>query len=255
MLRYYVPEHKGERLFEVILEPSVPTVDKLMKSTDMGAGEIKTILGKCNKVAVGKPIFKRITSEDIDKEKGVIDEIKRMLPDYDFHQLSLSCTIEPDPDCIFTWVTFGVELMAISESSESGEKAIAWSIFPDELLTEIKYERVVELSPELTIGLATVKVGGKLGSRTTKQSFIAYEPQIYSSGFRRPTMAWTFKATKAKGIWGDKKDLLSIVRVPKDNKLKGKFKLGAEVKLKNRLIPLSKRRDDRIVDEEYDLSV
>ena len=98
------------------------------------------------------------------------------------------------------------------------------------------------------------KVGGKLGSRTTKQSFIAYEQQIYASGFRRPEMAWHFKATEEKGIWGDKKDLLAIVRAPKDNKLKGKFILGAEVKLKNRLIPLSRRRNDRIVDEEYDLS-
>lgn len=254
MIRYYIPEHKGEHLFEVILEPSVPTVDKLMKSTDMSAGEIKTILGKCNKVAVGKPIFKRVTLKDIDKEKEVTDEIKRMLPYYDFHQLSLSCTIEPDPDCIFTWVRFGVELIAISDSSESDEKAIVWSIFPEELSSETKYERIVELSPELTIGLATVKAGGKLGSRTTKQSFIVYEPQIYASGFRRPEMAWNFKATKEKGIWGDKSDLLLVVRVPKDNKLRGRFKLGAEVKLRNRLIPLSRRRDDRIVDKEYDLS-
>lgn len=253
MITLNIPEYTGERLFETMLEPSVPTVDKLIKGTDMGAGEIRTLLGKRNKIAVGKPIFQKIASEDIDKERKITDEIKRMLPDYDFHWLSLSCSIEPDPDCTFSWVRFGVQLTAKSESGESAEKAIAWSIFPEELLSEINYERVVELSPELTLELATVKVGGKLGSRTTKQSFIAYEPKIYSFGFRRPKMAWNFKSTKEKGIWGDKKDLLLVVRAPKDSKIKGRFLLGAEVKSKMGFIALSKR-EDRVVDDEYILS-
>ena len=256
MIRYHIPEHKGERLFEAILEPSAPTIIKLIKSRDVGAGQIETIQGKLNKVAVGTPIFARIAPEDIGKQGQLTDEIKRMFLDYDFHWLSLSCSIEPDPDCIFTWVRFGVELLTMPEFSTHDEKAIAWSIFPEELSSEIKCERIVQLSPELTLELATVKAGGKLGSRTTKESFTVYEPQIYASGFRRSQMAWNFKATEQKGVWGDKRDLLLTVRAPKGSRLKGRFIIGAEVRFnigKWIRVPLFKR-EDRVVDDLYDLS-
>lgn len=257
MLKLDIPESSGEPLFEATLEPAVTAVDKLVKSRDIGEGDIITVQGKVNKVAVGEPYHENLISRYIAEDKEISHEIKQMLPNYDFHFVSLSCSFLPDPACRFTWVRFGVKLSARLKSGEQHkEKPIAWSIFPDEILSEIKYMREVILTPELTLKSGVANVGMKLFDVKTQQSFIAYEPQILSFGIRRSSMSWDFKTTKEKGIWGNKKDLLLIVRAPKNSEIKGRFLLAAEVKFHIGRwipIPLSKRKD-KLVDNEYDLS-
>ena len=257
MLKLTIPLSGDETLFEATLEPTTPAVDKLVKRKDIGEGEIITVQGKENKVAVGEAYYENLISRHIAEDKEISHEIKQMLPNYDFHFVSLSCSFLPDPDCRFVWARFGVELSARSKSGERlEEKPIAWSIFPDELLSEVKYMREVVLSPELTLKSGAANVGMKLFDVKTQQSFIAYEPQIFAFGIRRSSMSWNFKTTKEKGIWGNKKDLLLIVRAPKNSKIKGRFLLAAEVKFNIGRwipIPLSKRKD-KLVDDEYYLS-
>jgi len=257
MLKINIPELGDEPLFEAALEPTASAVDKLAKSKEVGEGEITTIKGKRNKIAVGVPFFENLVSRHIAEDKEISHEIEQMLPNYDFHLVSLSCSFLPDPDCRLTWARFGVELSARLKSGETHEeKPIAWSIFPDELLNEVKYEREVTLTPELTLTPGAGNIGMRLFDVRKRQNYIKYEPQIFACGIRRSSMSWNFEATKEKGIWGNKKDLLLIVRAPKNSRIKGRFLLGAEVGYNiGRWIPIPLfKRKDKVVDEEYDLS-
>lgn len=246
-----------ENLFEVILEPTAPVIGKLVK--EVGEGEITTVLGKRNKVAVGVPYYENFISRLVEEKEEIPREIEKMSENYDFHFVSLSCSFLPDNNCRFVWARFGVELSARSKSGKAlDEKPIAYYMFPDEVLSAVRYKRVVNLESGLKLDLNVVNAGIESGSGESSD-FVVYEPQIFAFGIRRSNVAWDFKSTKEKGIWGNKTDLIQVVHAPKNSKVKGRFLLGAEVEVvigKQRPIrvPLSKRRDDRIVDAEYDLS-
>ncbi|HWQ96205.1 MAG TPA: hypothetical protein VN368_02415 [Candidatus Methylomirabilis sp.] len=254
MLKITIPQSKGI-LFEANLEPIASEIDKLRKN--MSEGEINAIFGKKNKVAVGVPYYENLISRYIDENKEIAHEVKKMMNDYDFHYVSLSCSFLPDSDCRFIWARFGVELSAISKSGEAfKEKPIAYYMFPDEVLNERKYKRDMNLEPELKIKLFEVAETGMKTGVSESSEFVVYEPQIFAYGIRRPSVSWNFKSTREKGIWGNKY-LLLIVRSPKNSKVRGKFLLGAEVESyigKWVRILIAKRKDNKIVNVCYDLS-
>lgn len=254
MLKLSIAKSK-DVLFEAILEPNVSKVNKLLKDT--GESEINTVLCKENKVAVGIPYYENLISRLIEMKKEIPHEIRKMLDNYDFHFVSLSCSFLPDSNCKFVWARFGVELSAKSRSGEPLlEKPIAYDMFPIEILSELKYKGEVYFGPELKLKLLDVVDTGIKYEVSESNEFIVYEPQIITYGIRRPHAIWDFKSTKEKGIWGNK-DLFLIVRAPKNSMLKGRFLLGAEVKpyIGDWLpIPFAKRKDDKAVDAEYDLS-
>jgi hypothetical protein len=254
MLKLPIPQSKGI-LFEAILEPTAFEVDKLQK--DMGEGIIKTIRGKENKVAVGVPYYENLILRFIEMKEEIPHEIKNMSKDYDFHFVSLSCSFLPDRSCRFVWARFGVELSVSSKSGEPlQEKPIAHDMFPDEVLSERKYRREANFGPELKLRLSDVVDTGMKFGVSESSELVIYEPQIFAFGVRRPSVAWDFKSTKQRGIWGNK-DLFLIIRAPKNSKVRGRFLLGAEVESyigEWIRIPLAKRKDDKVVDAKYDLS-
>jgi hypothetical protein len=75
---------------------------------------------------------------------------------------------------------------------------------------------------------------------------------MFAFGINRSNVAWDFTSTEGKGIWGNNRDLLLVVRSPKDSVICGRFLLGADVEFKVMKVPVSKR-EDGIVDVEYDL--
>lgn len=263
MFRLSIPQLGDEALFEATLESTASAVDKLVTRKDMGEGEINTVLGKKNKVAVGVPYYENLISRLIEEKEEIPHEIKQMIDDYDFHFVSLSCSFLPDSKCRFIWARFGVELGASAKTKVSGEllmeKPITYDMFPDEVLSKIKYKREINFGPELKFNLGVVNADMKLITVKTQKELVIYEPQIFAYGIRRPNVAWDFKSTEEKGIWGNKRDLLLIVRAPKNSKVKGRFLLGAEVEVSIGIgkwirMPLTKRKDD-VVNAEYDLSV
>ncbi len=259
MFRIPVVTSKDKNLFEVILEPPIHAIDKLAKKNDLGEGEITTILGKKNKVAVGVPFYEDFIIRLIEENEEIPYEIKKIIDDYDFHFVSLSCSFLPDNNCRFIWARFGVEISAISESNGIlDEKPIVYYMFPNEVLSEVRYKRSVNLESRLKFNLGVVTAD--IGFEPAKiNDFIVYEPQIFAFGIRRSNVAWDFKSTKKKGIWGNKRDLLLVIRTIKKSKVKGRFLLGAEVevtmgKQRQIIVPFSKKKDDAIVDMQYDLS-
>jgi hypothetical protein len=165
----------------------------------------------------------------------------------------LSCTFVPDKDCRFDWARFAVELSVESKSGEPANiEPIAYDLFPNEVLSEIKCKRDIGFSPELKLLADTIDLKADINE---SNEFIIYEPEITSFGINRPGIGWNFAKTKEKGVWGDKIVLL-VIRAPKNSKVKGRFLLGGEVSShisKWMLIPITKTKDT-VVDAEYDLS-
>ena len=254
MLKLSIPQLSDKILFGAALELTASAMDRLKKRKDMNEGELAIFRGKRNEIAVGTPYYENLTSRLIEEEKEIPYKIRKMIDDYDFHFISLSCSFSPDTDCRFVWARFGVELSAQSESGEQ-ENPIAHDMFPDEVLTKMKCRRKVFLDPELKLSLDVIDTDAVIDVKTEKELTV-YVPQILAFGINMPNVTWDFKSTEEKGIWGNKRDLLLVVRAPKHSKIKGRFLLGAEVEFnigKWVQIPLSKRKD-KVVDREYDLS-
>ena len=163
MLKYTIPKTSEETLFETSLEPSSYAVDKLVKGSDVGEAEIISFRGKKNRVAVGMPYSENLVSRLVEENEEIPSDIKRMCDNYDFHTVNLSCSFLPDPACRFNWARFGVELGARTESGETHmERPIAYDMFPDEVLSEIKYRRDFSFSPKLKFNLGVLSADTKL---------------------------------------------------------------------------------------------
>jgi len=247
---------EDKALFEATLEPKASGLNKFI--LDAGEGVIGEARGKKTIVAVGEPYYENLMSRLDEKKEEVSHEINRLAKKYDFHFASLSCSFLPDADCRIVWARFGVELSAKSESGKLLEKPIAFHIDPSEVLSQITYKRETNLSSELSFNLPLLKVGTGL-ERKTQKDYIVYEPEIFAFGIRTSNVIWDFKSTEQKGIWGSKKDLLLIIKAPKNSKIKGKFNLGAEVEFNvgglRRILPFARReKETNAVNIEYPLS-
>jgi hypothetical protein len=257
ILQFHLPYVSDQALFEATLEPTVPVLAKLAREIDVGESEIE-VAGKKARVAVGVPYYENLVSKLSAEKAELPHEISVMLGDYDFHFASLSCSFQPDPDCRLVWARFGVELNAVSGSGEHlGEKPIAYDVKPEEVLSEFKCAREVDLGADVKVNLGPASAGVDL-SRAKKTEFVFYEPQIFGYGIRRSNVGWNFRSTEEKGIWGNKKDLILIIRAPKNSKVKGKFLLGAEAEFKTKKLfrlPFARsQREEEAVRIEYDLS-
>jgi len=260
MIKLPILQKDYKVLFETTLEPASSVVDKLLRKEEIGKAEIKNIKGRINKVSVGEPYYENVYSRLTGEKQKIPHEIKQMMDNYDFHFISLCCSFLPDRNCKFIWARFGVEFNAVSKEASKSlkEKPIAYDMSPDEVLSRIVYKDYVSLSPELKLELFPIKTGMKVGKAATQKKFIIHEPQIFAFGLRTPSIAWEFRDTSEKGIWGNKRDLLLIVKTPKNSKVKGRFIFGVEVEVSvgmGRLVSIPyRRKKDKVIDTEYDLS-
>jgi len=249
-----IPEPEGN-LFESTLEPHLLSLARIRSDTGTGEGDIQTLRGKKNKVAVGLPYYENLTSRIQNLNEEIPYEIRRLTDEFDFHYTRFACSFLPDHDCRFEWARFGIDL--VSENSKSDQpKPISWDITPSEILTPVKYKREISFSPELKFSIIPEIVdAGISGAFNESKEYVVYEPQITSFGLNRSNVIWQFKSTKQQGIFGNK-TLLVIIKAPKDSKVKGKFLIGAEVSSRlSKWMPFPVRNsDDRIVSVEYSLS-
>ena len=178
MLEFSLLPPSDEILFKAVLEPTKSALKKLETKRGVGEGEITTFRGKVNKVAVGVPYCENLISWLTEKAIGLPHEIKKLMDDYDFYFVSLSCSFLPDNDCTFVWARFGIVLSAHSESGEP-KKSIAYDMFPDEVLTEVKYRRKVSFSPGLKVSLGAIGTDANIDVKTEKDLTV-YTPKIFA---------------------------------------------------------------------------
>jgi hypothetical protein len=238
-----------EVLFETTLEPEKQETE-LTKGADDSEAILELFSGRKNTVAVGLPYYENITSM-VRVEQNISPELEELINTHDFHFVSLSCSFLPDKDCNFTWARFAVELQAMPAS----ESPIAWDLFPTEISTQIKESSSITVSPHLSFSLNSLKADATLFTVSNQRERFVYEPQIFSFGFRRSNVAWDFRGTTGKPIFGDRRNLLIIAMTPHESQLKGRFRLSAQVEL-DRLpfkLLLTKRANE-IINQSYNLS-
>lgn len=255
MYKFHIPWISDKVLFEAVLEPSENIGEASGEGENKSEGHIRLFWGGNNRVAVGEPYYEDLISILKRQKQEIPHEIQKSLDFYDFHFVSLSCSFLPDNRCRFVWARFGVELRAtFKETNESLKKRpIAYDMFPDEVTTTIKYSRDIHISPKIKFDIGVIKTDLQMGEGSNQKEFLFYEPQVIAFGIGRPTVVWQFQSTMGRGVWGNKRDLILIVKTPKNSKVKGRFFIGAEVEANGIRIPFAKRKDD-IVDVEYDLT-
>jgi len=254
MLQSIIPE-PSEVLFETTLEPPSPAIDKLRKESSPDEGEIRTLRGKKNKVAVGLPYYENLTSRLQNLKEEIPYEIKKQTDNYDFHYVRLTCSFLPDNDCRFEWARFGVDLKLKGKASVQ-TKPICWDISPSEIFSTIKYKRNINFTPDLKFKIIPEVLDAEIkGGIDESKEYVVYEPQITSFGLNRSNVIWEFRNTKERGIIGNK-SLLLVIKAPKGIKVNGRFLIGAEVSSKlSKWFPYPvKNSDDKVVNVEYALS-
>jgi hypothetical protein len=230
MYKITIPE-SSDNIFESVFEPNQFSISKLRKDAVASEGMIDGFRGKKNRVAVGQPYKENLISRMQETNEEISHEIKKLSDKYDFHFVSMTCVFKPDTDCKFDWAGLGIELYAIDSKTgqhqASSISPIAYSLFPDEVSSEIKTKREISVTPELRFNILSLQ--SRVSTSTNKtQEYIVYEPQIVSFGLNTSSVAWDFKSTKEKAVLGDKR-LQLVIQTPRDTKVKGRFVLGAEV--------------------------
>jgi hypothetical protein len=256
MYQVTIPESRNI-LFESTFEPNPVGLNKLRKNFGASEGMIEGFKGKRNRVAVGQVYLENLISRMQAKNEEISYEIKRLAERYDFHFVAMNCVFRPDIDCKFEWARFGVELYAVD--SKTGEPTgmspppFTYSLFPDNISSEIKVKRGFGITAELKFNMFVE--AGVSGSKNKTEEYVFYEPQITSFGLNTSKAVWDFKSTKERSVLGDKK-LQLVIQTPKGTKVRGKFLLGAEVSSSVSRwlpVPVSKRKDNA-VEAQYDLS-
>ena len=161
MLNISIP-YSENILFETELEQRSEIENKILPK-DFGEGEIRTLLGKRNKVSIGVPYSENLVSRFLLKGENIPHEIEQMIKDgYDFHFVSLWCSFLPDTNCKFRWARFGVEL----NPQKIKNRPIVYDIFPDEVSSEIKCKNEGSLTPQLKFNSQVVWYSPKTGQNS-----------------------------------------------------------------------------------------
>lgn len=246
MEKIVIPE-SSDIWLEAELEASEVEVG-ITKGSGALEGDLTLLGGKHNRIAIGRPYFQKLNP----KSKHTTPDVKKLMEANDFHLLSLSCSFLPDIDCKFTWAQLGIRLEASdNQGTTLAEKPIAWNLFPVEVTSPVNYTDGLSISPELSFKVGELGVDGKLFSVTSEKKWISYQPQLFSFGYRTSNIAWQFRETQKKDVRGDVRDLLVIILAPQESRIKGEFKLSAEVNFRGAIWKHSKKGN---IQDKCDLS-
>ncbi|HKI07197.1 MAG TPA: hypothetical protein VKA09_02270 [Nitrososphaeraceae archaeon] len=261
MYQVTIPESKNI-ILESVFELNATVESKLRKDFGTSEGMIESFKNKKNRVAISQPYLENLISSMQDKGEEISHGMRRLIDKYDFHFVALNCVFQPEIDCKFEWARVGLDLSAVNSKTRKpvsvSSPPITYSLFPENVLSEIKVKRGFGVTPELKFKILEEPLSleaGMSGHVDKSEEYILYEPEITSYGLNTSKVAWDFKSTKERSVLGDRK-LHLVIQTPKDTKVKGKFLLGAEVSSsvsKWLPIPVSKRKHNA-VEAHYDLS-
>lgn len=217
------------KLFETNLSPPRSSV-----RSDENKGEI-ILRGKKNKAVLGEPLAFNVINKMKSLGLDIPYELDSMKEKYDFYQVQLGCSFDPDPTCLFEDAKFGMTLYAKDNSNNEVGEPLVLDMFPNKIESEIKYNSNYTITDSLKL-----KFSEFLGIGTERQTsenieYIKYEPEIEGHGIKTEEVYWKFKKTNEKNLSGNKDPLYVIVRIPKESKLTGKFFLGGRVRTKEKI--------------------
>ncbi|MBN2440569.1 MAG: hypothetical protein JXJ04_04470 [Spirochaetales bacterium] len=212
---------------------------------------IKFIAKKKNIVRIGEPYYENFISRAKSMKIKLSHEIQNLLNnEFDFQFVSFSCSFLPDKDCNFTWAQLGIEFFL--NQNVDNVLPVAWNIFPESITQELKIEESLTINPNLEFKADKIEAKAGIFKIDTKKVYLVYEPEIITFGHRLHKIAWQFKSTKGKSIFGDKKNLFAIVKIPKESQLMAKVHINATVETNRKIFKVKK--SDSITDIIFTLS-
>jgi hypothetical protein len=70
---------------------------------------------------------------------------------------------------------------------------------------------------KLNLGIVSADVNFAKGNKA--KEFVIYEPQVFAFGIGRSNAGWNFESSEERGIWGNKKNLILIIKSPKNSNI------------------------------------
>jgi hypothetical protein len=229
MLSEYADPPDGGVLFETAF---VPSAEYAHKGIAADQPEIKTLLGRKNRILIGTPQACNVLAHWPENDSLDAD-IAADRRDWDFFRVRLACSFVPARGCRITWARVIAELVTI-EAAGSGTASIAFDLFPRDVTLERRFKRAFSITPSLKFTFAELDLQG-----STETDAISYEPQMDAAGLLTATPTWTFRSSDHSGLVGSR-ELFMLIKTPRGSKVSGRFRVGAEIH--SRLGPLALRR-------------
>ena len=137
------------KLFETNLESVNRLTCQLKKDLGLDEGEINTIRGKKDKVAVGLRYHSNLISRIEKTGLKLSYQLEKMINNSDFYYTNLSCSFLPDNECKFESARLEIQLSVRSDSGEvSSIKPIVYDLYPDEINSYIKTKTEIGFTTE-----------------------------------------------------------------------------------------------------------
>jgi hypothetical protein len=193
----------------------------------------RLFLNKKTRVSIGMPYFENLLSRLKSENEEIPYEIRRLAVDSDFHFVSFNCSFIPHEDCRVYWARFAVRLTATDELGEHLYYVPrVYEMFPDHVVEKAAYEKKADFSADFKFNLGLIKANIQGGKRTERKGLISYQPLIYAWGIGTDVAGWDFKSEGEQGIWGNKRNLLLIIRTPKGSHVWGTCDIFAKTRIK-----------------------
>jgi len=240
MPEFWARPLEPEELFEVAFRVADDFAHK-------GLGDqpaIKTLLGRTNRVLLGRPQTTDLLGSWSHNE-SLDTDIAAQKGDWDFAMVRLACSFLPDRGCRFTWARMGLELSVVAASPAPAQSVIAFDLFPREIIQTNTFKRSFSVKPALKFGFT--EVSAALG---TESDVLRYEPRVVAAGLLTDMPIWTFSAPARPGVTGIR-ELFLLLKKPKSAVVQARFTVGVEVDTELGPIPLKRYGDPSLIDRAY----
>jgi len=240
----YAAPPTGDVLFEVAYGPADEDIQRYKGPGDTGA--IRTLRGRRNRVLLGLPQTADLCGA-WPMNEALAPEIAAFQDKWDFYNVRLACSFEPDRNCRFVWARITASLNLEDPTGLAVEPVVAFDLFPRDVTQTRTYKRALSITSSFKFAFAEASVRAD-----REDEVIRYEPEIVGSGLLTDTPAWTFNSPLSRGLIGNK-ELYLLIKKPKQRTAKVTFTVGADVKTTLGPIPMRRYADDALLNRAYPL--
>lgn len=238
----YAPPFDSSWLLDIVLEPDEPANHKGSPKDTV----IRTLRGRENRVRVGVPQTTDVLKmwPSIERLDGEMEAARK---DFEFYAVRLACSFVPDRGCRFRRGSLGVQLTESRAPGMGRTEPTAVDMFPLTERSERRYSRSFKVSAGIKwmFAEATAERGGQ-------NDVLVYEPRIIGTGLLTATPSWTFEDSTPNGISGVK-ELFLLVKKSRDQTLRCRFGVSAEVQTALGIIPLRRYAQPALLSRTYEL--
>ena len=203
-----VPEDVEHVLWEGLLEPAA---DEAMERSERERaekgfhGDVRTILRDLSVVSIGQP--ETWPLQAVYPPDKMPLPLQAKLNEADFYLVALACSFRPvHGESHIQWARFRAYLVPDS----AGHQPLAYDLYPNEVVQEVKRQVKVTLNPTLKF----YEVQANVGSVEFGLEYRELHPLISGTGQGQPDPMWDYEEAKGIRVQGGKSMYL-LVKAPK----------------------------------------